>query len=254
MWNFKVIGEKLKDSLGLKCYPVGMYFPDEYPKNAINTDKRYDGCIVPLIFSSAKGKIVAFNKNNAGRDCAAFFLGYKNWIFTGIEGFLSDGVVFGRGGERFVKTKKQAKTFLESFKPKSINNKVTVFKPLKEFVGNECPEVVIFFVNPDELSGLVYLLHYNSPDKDDIIVTGFHSGCGSVVTLPMKYKNEGKIKAVMGMHDISVRSKLPRDIMTLAMPFELVSDIYNEIDNSFVITDNWGKIKERNLSVQIINE
>jgi hypothetical protein len=51
----------------------------------------------------------------------------------------------------------------------------------------------------------------------------------------------------MGMHDISVRSKLPKDILTLAMPIELFGDIYNEMDNSFIITDNWEKIKERNL-------
>ena len=247
MSNIKVIGEKLKDSLSLKYYPIGMYFSDEYPKDAINTDKKFNSCIVPLIFLSAKGKTIAFNKNNAGMDCSVFFLGYKDCIFKGVEGFLSDGVLFGRGGERFVKTKKQAKAFIESYKPKSINTKVTVFKPLKKFDGDEFPEIVIFFVNPDELSGLVYLLHYNSPDKNYLIITGFHSGCGSVLTLPMKNKNEGKIKAVMGMHDISVRSKLPRDILTLAMPFELVSDIYNEIDNSFIITDNWEKIKERNL-------
>jgi uncharacterized protein (DUF169 family) len=254
MSNCKVAGEKLKDSLGLHYYPVGMYFSDGYPKDAINTDKKFNGCIVPLLFSSAKGKKVAFDKSNTGRDCAAFFLGYKDWIFKGIEGFLSDGMVFGKGGERFIKTKKQAKAFIESFKPKSINNKVTVFKPLKEFEEDEYPEIVIFFVNPDELSGLVYLLHYNAPDKDDLVITGFHSGCGSVVTLPMKYKNEGKIKVIMGMHDISVRSKLPGDIVTLAMPFELVKNICDEIDNSFIITDNWEKIKKRNLSNQIINQ
>jgi uncharacterized protein (DUF169 family) len=251
MPNFKEIGEKLKDSLGLNYYPIGMYFSDEYPKKAINADKKFDGCIVPLIFSSAKGKVVAFNKNNACRDCAAFMLGYKKWIFKGIEGYLSDGIVFGRSGERFVKTKKQAKAFLESFKPKSINNKVTIFKPLQEFEENELPEIVLFFVNPDELSGLIYLLHFNSPDKEDIVVTGFHSGCGSVVTLPMKYKKEGKIRAVLGMQDISVRTKLPADLLTLTMPFTLVNDIYNEIDNSFIITDNWKKIKTRNLTVHI---
>jgi hypothetical protein len=242
MSNFEAISKKIKDSLGLHYFPIAMYFSDEYPDDAINSDRKFDGCIVPLIFSSAKGKTVAFNKNNAGRDCSAFFLGYKDWIFPGIECFLSDGIIFGRGGERFVKTPVQAKSFIKSFVPKEINRKVTVFKPLQKFSENEYPELVIFFINPDELSCLVYLLHFNSPDKDDIIITGFHSGCGSIVTLPMKYKTDGKNKAVMGMHDISVRSKLPKDILTLTMPFELVSDIYNEIDNSFIITDNWKKI------------
>jgi hypothetical protein len=61
--NFKVIGAKLKNSPGLQYYPIGMYFSDEYPKDAINTDKKFSGCIISLIFSGAKGKIVAFNKN-----------------------------------------------------------------------------------------------------------------------------------------------------------------------------------------------
>ena len=248
MYDYKVIGRKIKESLGLRYYPVGMYFSEEFPKDVINTEKQYNGCIVPLIFSSAKGKGVAFNKNNTGRDCAAFFMGYKDWIFKGVENFLSDGMVFGRAGERFIKTGKQAKEYLKSFIPRKINTKTTVFKPLQDFIGDECPEIIIFFVNPDELSGLIYLLHYNSPDKDNIIVTGLHSGCGSVVTMPVRYKSEGKKKAVIGMHDVSVRSKLPKDIMTITIPFELVREMYHDINNSFVITENWEKIKKRNMS------
>jgi uncharacterized protein YceK len=224
------------------------------PANAKRFVKKGAGCIVPLIFSSAKGHTIAVDKDSTGWDCSAFYLGYKNWIFEGIECFLTDGFIFGRDGERFIKTKKQAKAFVESFRPKAINKQVTIFKPLDDFKDGENPVVVIFFASPDELSCLVYLLHYNSPDKDDIVITRFISGCGSIVTLPMRYKSEGKKKAVMGMHDISARSRLPKDILTLALPFDLLIDIYNEIDNSFIITDNWKRIKKRNLSDQIVNE
>lgn len=251
MPDYKAISEKLKEALGLHYFPIAMYFSDEYPQDAVNSDKPFNSCIIPLIFSSAKGKTVAFNRNNAGMDCSTFFLGYKDWIFPGIECFLSDGIVFGRGGERFVKTAKQAKSFVKSYIPKEINRKITVFKPLHQLSEGEYPELILFFVNPDELSGLVYLLHFNSPDKDDLVVTAFHSGCGSLVTLPMKYKTAGKMKAVVGMHDIAARSKLPKDILTLTMPFELVNEMYHEIDHSFIITDNWKKIKERNSASQI---
>jgi hypothetical protein len=47
MPDFKLIAEKFKDSLGLQYYPIGIYFSDEYPKDASNTDKKFDGCIVP---------------------------------------------------------------------------------------------------------------------------------------------------------------------------------------------------------------
>jgi len=128
-----------------------------------------------------------------------------------------------------------------------LNTKVTVFKPLSDFEQDEKPEIVIFFVNPDELSALVYLLHFNAPESEDRIVTRFISGCGSVVTLPMKLKSEGKMQAVWGMHDISVRRRLPKELMTLTMPYELFVEINKDIDQSFIITDSWKVIKERNI-------
>jgi len=241
-----IIGFTIKEKIGLEFSPVGMFFSNNKPENAIGFKSKGNGCIIPLIFSSAKGRTVAFDKDTTGWDCSAFFLGYKDWIYNGIECFLSNGSIIGREGERFIKTKHQAKEFVKSFKPKILNNSVTVFKSLENFNFNETPEIVIFFANPDQLSGLVNLLHYNSPEKDDLVITRFMSGCGSIVTLPMKYKTEGRTKAVWGMHDISARLRIPGELMTLSMPYDLLVDIYKDIQNSFIITDNWKKIKDRN--------
>ena len=240
------IGKIFKQKLAMQYSPVGFYFADKKPDDAIGFKSKGNGCIVPLIFSSAKGRTVAFDKDTMGWDCSAFFLGYQDWIYNGIECFLSDGSIIGGKGERFIKTKSQAKEYVKSLRPKTLNNSVIVFKPLENFDLSETPEIVIFFVNPDQLSGLVNLLHFNSPEKDDLVVTRFMSGCGSIVTLPMKYKTEGKIKAVWGMHDISARLRIPNELMTLTMPYGLLVDIYKDIDNSFIITSNWQKIKDRN--------
>ena len=105
----RLIGIKLKNDLGLKYLPIGIMFSDTMPENANKFKKKGSGCIIPLIFSSAKGQIVGINKDSTGWDCSAFYLGYRKWIFNGIECFLSNGSVFGRKGERFVKTASQAK-------------------------------------------------------------------------------------------------------------------------------------------------
>jgi len=244
--NTSEIGIQIREKMGLAYSPVGMFYSDQKPANAIGFKSKGNGCIVPLIFSSAKGKTVAFDKETTGWDCSAFYLGYKDWIFDGIECFLSDVPVNGRECERFVKTPGQAKAFITSLKPKILNHRVTVFKPLENFDLDETPEIVIFFANPDQLSGLVNLLHFNSPEKEDLVVTRFMSGCGSVVTLPMKYKTEGAVKAVWGMHDISARLRIPADLMTLTMPYDLLVDIYNDLDKTFITTENWRRIKERN--------
>jgi hypothetical protein len=242
----KELGVSITEKLGLTNLPIGMLYSDFVPENAVAFKSKGNGCILPLIYKSAKGKTVAIDKDTTGWNCSAFYLGYQDWIFEGIECFLSDGVVNGREGERFIKTSNQAKSFVEYYKPAPLNDKVTIFKPLSDFEKNEMPEIVIFFVNPDQLSALVYLLHYNAPEKDDRIVTRFISGCGSIVTLPMKLKKEGKKQAVWGMHDISVRKRLPKELMTLTMSYELLFEINNDIDQSFIITDNWKAIKERN--------
>jgi len=237
----------LTEKLGLENLPVGMFFSENKPSKAIGFKSKGNGCILPLIFQGAKGKTVAFDHDTTGWNCSAFYLGYQDWIFEGIECFLSDGVVNGRMGERFIKTDKQAKSFVEKFKPEILNKKITVFKPLADFEEDEKPELVIFFANADQISALVYLLHFNAPERDDLVVTSFISGCGSVVTLPLKLKREGKRQAVWGLHDISVRRRLPKDLMTLTMPYELLSEINNDIDQSFVITENWKELKERNI-------
>lgn len=56
-----------------------------------------------------------------------------------------------------------------------------------------------------------------------------------------------KDKLGLGMHDISVRRRLPKDLMTLTMPYELFAEINKDIDQSFIITDSWKAIKERNI-------
>jgi len=248
--SVKELAESLKEKFGLGNLPIGMFFSETKPENAISFKSKGNGCILPLIFKCAQGKTIAIDQDTTGWNCSAFYLGYQDWIFEGIECFLSDGVVNGREGERFIKTSKQAKSFVEFYQPKTLNTKVTVFKPMSEFEQDETPEIVIFFVNPDELSALVYLLHFNSPESEDRIVTRFISGCGSIVTLPMKLKSEGKMQAVWGMHDISVRRRLPKELMTLTMPYELLVEITKDIDQSFIITESWKAIKERNIEAQ----
>jgi uncharacterized protein (DUF169 family) len=239
------IGIDFKEVLGMKYFPVGLYFSDKEPENTIGFKEPGNGCIMPLIFSSAKGKTAAFNENSMGFDCSAFFLGYKDWIFPGIEYYLSCGSPSDGECERFVKTPQMAKEYLESFKPDKKEKRFAIFKPLEILGDSEKPEVVIFFVNPDQISALVYLLNFDSPMGNDRVTAGFASACGAVATLPLRYARNGEKKAVWGLHDISARARLPKDLMTLAIPFDFLSEVWPEINESFLKTEQWKKIVNR---------
>jgi uncharacterized protein (DUF169 family) len=238
--------KKIKDMLGMELYPIGLSFADSMPDGSLSFKESGGGCMMPLVFSAAKGKTVSFDSERLGWPCTGFYLGYKEWIFEGIECYLSNEEVYGREPERFVKSKEQAKKYVESFIPKEINTQATIFKPLENYSDTEKPELAIFFVNPDQLSALNYLIYFNKPERTDLISSGFLSACGAIATLPLKLKREGEKKAVWGMHDISARSRLPKDLFTITMPIEMFDEICDYLDDSFLVTSQWAKILERN--------
>jgi hypothetical protein len=245
MINPSTIGADFKNTLAMQYSPIGFYYADKKPKGAVGFKKAGSGCIMPLILKSAKGATVAFDEHSTGWDCSAFFLGYKDWIYTGVEYFLSHGPVIGMGGERFVKTPRLAKQYLKSLRPTEKAHGTAVFKPLEKFGDLERPEIVIFFANPDQLSALVYLLYFSAPLEENRVVARFASGCASVVTLPLRYARNGMHKAVWGLHDISARARLPAELMTLTFPFNLLVDMWKDVKKSFLTTDNWETIAQR---------
>ncbi len=238
------ISRDFREKLVMKYSPVGFHFTDKKPEGASVIKNPGNGCIMPRILASAKGKTYAFDDRSLP-GCAAFFLGFRDRLFTGAEYFLSHAPVVGSLCERFVKTPALAKKYIRWARYPEKSKGFAVFKPLELFTGSEKPELVIFFANPDQLSALVYLLHFGAPLDNDRVVTGFSSGCGSVVALPLKYGRSGIKKAVWGLHDVSARANLPADLMTLTLPFDLLVEIWKDIKKSFLITGTWDKIARR---------
>ncbi len=106
MKDLRIISLETKEKLGMQLSPVGMLFSEKMPDNSLHFKKKGSGCITPLIFRSAKGKVVAFNDDTTGWPCSSFYLGYSEWIFPGIEKFLSNETIHGREPERFLKKSK----------------------------------------------------------------------------------------------------------------------------------------------------
>ena len=243
--DYKRISCDIKEGLGMQLEPVGVCFSDRIPDDAVHFKKEGRGCITPLIFKSARGKVVAFDRSTTGLPCASFYLGYSDWIFPGIENFLSNETVNGRDPERFIKTPELAKEFIESMVPDKKRDSAIIFKPLGLFTESEKPELVLFFANADQLSALVYLISFGAPGEERI-VTRFASACMSMFTLPLKYARAGEKKAVWGFHDVSARKRLPGDLMTLTLTHDLFMEVWEHLAESFIRTEAWGTLKNRN--------
>ncbi len=245
MKDFKSLSQDIKQKLGMSLSPVGVLLTDKLPEDAIHLKKKGSGCIGTMIYSSAKGKAIAFDEETTGLPCSAFYLGYSDWIFDGIEKFLSNECAWGREPERFIKTPEMAKEFVKSYHRKPHRKGAIVFKPLEFFSDNEKPELVIFFVNADQVSALQYLIGFEAP-REERIVSRFASACMSVFTVPMEYAEKGEKKAVWGFHDISQRRKIPKEITSMTLTYPLFEEICQNLGESFLITEHWEQLKQRN--------
>jgi len=134
---------------------------------------------------------------------------------------------------------------LKSIKFKEKATGVATFRPLENYPDGDEPELVIFFANADQLSALILLLYFSRPEEDCRVVSRFASACASIVTLPLQYAQRGDKKAVWGMHDISARTKLPHNIMSLSLPYDMVLEMYKNINESFLRTSTWKTILNR---------
>jgi len=241
------ISRQFSEALKLDKYKLcGVYFSNEKPGNALELKKKGNGCIVPLILKASTGLPLVVAEESTGWPCSAFYLGFQDTIFEGIEYFLSNKDDFFRPCERFIQNPVLAKSFVDNVHPVKADKHYLIIKPLEDFAVDEEPESVLFFVNADQLSALVFLSHYDAPESMDRVMAPFASACMALVTLPLKLARNNEQKAVMGLFDISVRTRLPQDLLSFAMSYSFLKKLASILPESFVTTENWGTLKARN--------
>ena len=106
------------------------------------------------------------------------------------------------------------------------------------------PVVVIFFAQPDVLSGLFTLANFDEAELNGVF-SPFASGCGSIVQYPYLEKNSDHPRGVLGMFDISARPFLSEDILSFAVPMNKFVRMIENMPESFLITKSWGKVHIR---------
>jgi uncharacterized protein (DUF169 family) len=238
--------KSFSEALKLEKYkPCGVYFSNEKPDNALELKKKGNGCIVPLILKASTGIPLVVAEESTGWPCSAFYLGFQDTIFEGIEYFLSNKDDFWRPCERFIQNPELARSFVENVHPVKPDKKYVVVKPLEYFLDKEEPESVLFFVNPDQLSALVFLCHYDAPGSMDRVLSPFASACMALITLPLKLARAGENKAIIGNFDIAARTRMPADLLSFALPYTLLEKIAEFLPESFVTTHNWGILRDR---------
>ena len=104
--------------------------------------------------------------------------------------------------------------------------------------------MVIFFARPDVLSGLFTLSNFDRADPYGVIAP-FGAGCSTIVLYPYLEKDKENPRPVLGMLDVSARPCVPAEVVTFAVPMSRFATMVGNMEESFLTTDSWRKVKRR---------
>src|SRR4030043_1932993 len=233
-----------REILGLKESPLGVYYTNDKPEG-VTPKEGISGCMIGVLQNARKkGKTVYFDRGHFGCPGGAYYMGFFDSPMPNIEYFLSCGIPGEMEGERYIKTPERAREYFAKMMPRRAPATYCVFKPIEQFQSGIVPEVVVFFGSPDILSGLFTLTNY-SLERTDAVHAPFGSGCGAILTYPLKESIREQPRAVLGMFDVSARPMVEQDILTLAMPYSIFIRLLENAAGSFLETASWKKIHQR---------
>jgi uncharacterized protein (DUF169 family) len=262
-------------AIQLKYQPVALLWSNEKPQGAMQFAESKWGCVMWLASAAARGKSAVADAKTFGCFGGGVGLGFGNQYKNfpgGEEGFchfLSTGNADRDGGqelaekikpymttesydhflhgERNIKSPALVEKFVKALPIIDIPEKYVVFKSLDKInPTQEKPQVVIFFVNPDQLSALTVLANYGRGDNENVIIP-YAAGCQTIGIYPYREAKSAKPRAVVGLTDLSARVYIRKQLndlhlLTFAAPFALFEEMEQNVPGSFLERHTWQSL------------
>lgn len=253
------------EAIGLDEEPMGMCYTDVEPEEGISPKSQLlptiemeargevdwstlfgdFSCVIGNIWRARKKKIAAyFDNERFGCLGGAFYLGFLKPQLNFITYYVSTGIPDQMEGERYLESPEVTRDFFNTIDPPPAPARFCVFKPISQFETGPPPELVTFFARAEVISGLNQLATFVTNDFE-AVYSPFGAGCSNIVTWPLRYLAEGKLKAVLGGWDPSDRKFLKTDEITFTVPFEMFQRMVKRWPESFLITKTWATIRKK---------
>ncbi|MEW5922538.1 MAG: DUF169 domain-containing protein [Candidatus Zixiibacteriota bacterium] len=234
-WNKYLPGAEL---------PIAFYYTDDKSKAEPNRPSVDWHCLIADLGRVRHGQAVRFDKYTIGCGGGRRYSGFEEKLRSNFEFFLSCGIPGEVEGIRYKKAPELVKLQMATQPSFKAPGEYMVFKRWDKLEDDDEPLAVIFFAVPDVIAALFSLVNFDESEQN-MVITPTGAGCSQIIYYPYRELQSGKNRAVLGMFDLSARPYVPPNILTFAIPMPKFNRMIDNMDESFLITETWGKIKKR---------
>ena len=224
--------------------PVVFYYTDRGDCAEVMPPPSGHQCIIGALAKVRKGEPLCFEAGSIGCAGGKKYSGFKTGLAPNFEYFLSCGIPGKLEGERYKKTPEMVREIMKNAPQFTAPARYLVFKRFDLLDESDSPDAVIFFAPPDVLSGLFTLANYDETEPNGVFCP-FGAGCSSIIQYPYLEKTSARPRGVIGMFDVSARPFVPEDTLTFAVPMSKFVRMSANMDESFLVTGSWDKVKKR---------
>jgi hypothetical protein len=224
--------------------PITCFYTDQPRDEDVNDSQTVDRCLIGNLKRVRQGHPFVYDVHTQGCSGGKRYTGFSQKLRPNFEFFLSCGIPGELEGERYKRDPMLVEQYLLQHVAFEAPGKYLIFKRWDKLDPMDEPFVVIFFASGDVLSGLFTLANYDFAEPDGVIAP-MGAGCGSIVGYPLEQSRSQNPRCVLGLFDVSARPHVGRDELTFSIPFKRFMQMIGYMDESFLITGSWDKVRSR---------
>ncbi|MEG0789814.1 MAG: DUF169 domain-containing protein [Alistipes sp.] len=199
-------------------------------------------CIIGQLIKARNGRTLCLDAASLSCRGGGRYLSFTDHMFPHFEQFISHD---SEGqGERYRRTPEQVHDFITALPILPIRGRNLVIKRWDKLAETDRPDGVIFFAEPDVLSGLFTLANFNC-GRTDGVITPFGAGCTSIFYHVYREQVEGTNRAILGMFDPSARKCVKSNLLSFAFPYNKFTEVMDYMEESFLSTRSWEIVRRR---------
>lgn len=218
---------------GVAELPIGFWFSNDLLGELTKTQ----GCMFKAFDKVRGGEPISMSVETLGCGGGKFYCGFAP-MAEYIPNFVSQK-------ERYKDSPEGVLQYIEAVDVQKIDKSYIHFSRLDNLNSWAELEGVIFFAQPDVLSGLCTWVFYDNHSLD-AVSSHFGSGCSATISNVVTENRKGGDRAFLGLFDPSARPYFESNVLSLSIPmsrFQVMLGTLRECSLSG--TPAWRKIRNR---------